>query len=80
MQNFNEGRENVHNKERSGRPSLTDDDLLTKFEENIKNQRFTITTLSMPLPQISSSLLHEMVGIAGSIFVRRELTKPRVPL
>jgi len=40
---FNEGRENVHDEARSGRPSLVNDDLVA----------FTISDLSLHFPQIS---------------------------
>ena len=38
---FNEGRENVHDEARSGRPSLVNDDLVRKFNERVcDNRRF----------------------------------------
>ena len=41
---FNEGRENVHDDLRSGRPSAVNEDLVRSVEEKIReNRRFTIT-------------------------------------
>ena len=43
---FNEGRENVHDEARSGRPSLVNDDLLRKVNESERDDsRFTISDL-----------------------------------
>ena len=44
---FKEGRENVHDDPRSGRPSVVNEDLVRAVEEKIReNRRFTITSLS----------------------------------
>jgi len=54
---FNEGRENVHDEARSGRPSLVDDDLVRKVNERVRDdRRFTISVLSLHFPQISRTL------------------------
>ena len=54
---FNEGRENVHDEARSGRPSLVNDDLLRKVNERVRDDRcFTISDLSLHFPQISRTL------------------------
>jgi len=37
---FNEGRENVHDEARSGRPSLVKDDLVRKFNERVRDDTF----------------------------------------
>ncbi|KAJ4448394.1 hypothetical protein ANN_10410 [Periplaneta americana] len=59
---FSEGRQSVHDEERSGRPSLINDDRVELVRQCImKNRRFTITELSSHFPQISRSLLHEIV-------------------
>ena len=51
---FNEGRENVHDDTRSGRPSVVNGDLVRAVEEKFReNRRFTITSLSLHFPQIS---------------------------
>jgi len=55
---FNEGRENVHDEARSGRPSLMNDDLVRKDNERVRDdRRFTISDLSLHFPQISRTLL-----------------------
>jgi len=60
---FNEGRENVHDDLQSGRPSMVTEDLVRAVEEKIReNRRFTITALCLHFPQISRSLLHEIVS------------------
>jgi len=63
VQLFNEGRENVHDDLWSGRPSVVNEVLVHAVEEKIReNRRFTITSLSLHLPQILWSLLHEIVS------------------
>jgi len=53
---FNEGRENVHDDARSGRPSLVND-LVYKINERVcDDRRFTISDLSLHFPQISRTL------------------------
>ena len=59
---FKEGRENVHDEPRSGRPSLVSDDLINKVDIKVKeDRRFTLSSLSSNFPEISRSLLHEIV-------------------
>ncbi|KAJ4445116.1 hypothetical protein ANN_06915 [Periplaneta americana] len=61
---FSEGRQSVHDEERSGLPSLINDDCVELVRQCImENRRFTITELSSHFPQIrvSRSLLHEIV-------------------
>jgi len=54
---FNEGRENVHDEARSGRSSLVNDDLVRKVNERVHDdRRFTISDLSLHIPQISRTL------------------------
>lgn len=44
---FGEGRTNVHDEERSGRPSVVNDDLVEKINQKVReNRKFTITQLS----------------------------------
>jgi len=65
---FNEGRKNVHDEARSGRPSLVNDDLVHKVNERVRDdRRFTISDLSLHFPQISRTLmtLSVVVNIAG---------------
>ena len=60
---FNEGRENVHDEARSGRPSLVNDDLVRKFNERMRDDRsFTISDLSLHFPQISRTLLYDVAS------------------
>ena len=52
---FKEGRENVHDETRSGRLSLVNDDLVSKVNERVRDdRRFTISDLSLHFPQITS--------------------------
>jgi len=60
---FNEGRENVHDEMRSGLPSLVNDDLVRKVKERVcDDRRFTISDLSLHFPQISRTLLYDIVS------------------
>ena len=60
---FNEGRENVHDEARSGRPSLVNDDSVRKVNERVRDdRRFTISDLSLHFPQISRTLLYDIVS------------------
>ena len=60
---FNEGRDNVHDEARSGRPSLVNDDLVRKVNEIVRDdRRFTIYDLSLHFPQISRTPLYDNVS------------------
>ena len=60
---FSEGRENVHDETRSGRPSMVNDDLVRKVNERVRDdRRFTISYLSLHFPQISRTLLYDTVS------------------
>jgi transposase len=60
---FNEGRTNVHDEERSGRPSLITEDLKKQTDEQIRHdRRSTLDELHDKFPQISRSLLHEILS------------------
>ena len=60
---FNEGRENVHDEARSGRPSLVNDGLVRKVNERVRDDRiFTISDLFLYFPQISRTLLYDTVS------------------
>jgi len=60
---FNEVRENVHDGALSGRSSLVNDDLVRKVNENERDdRRFTISDLSLHFPQISRTLLYDIVS------------------
>jgi hypothetical protein len=63
VRHFNEVRENVYYDPRSGRPSVVNKDLMRAMEEKIQeNRRFTISSVSPHFPQISPSLLDEIVS------------------
>jgi len=60
---FNERRGNLHDEARSGRPSLVNDDLIRKVNERVRDDtRFTISDLSLHFPQISRTLLYDIVS------------------
>jgi len=63
VQMFNKGRENEHDKARSGRPSLVNDGLVCKVNERVHDDRcITISDLSLHFPQISRTLLYDIVS------------------
>jgi len=58
---FNEGRENVHDEARSGRPSLVSDDLVRKVNERVCDDRlFTIYDLFLRFPHISRIQIYDI--------------------
>ena len=60
---LNEGRENVHDEARGGRPSLANDDLVRKVNERVRDDRsFTISDLSLHFSQISRTVLYDIVS------------------
>jgi len=60
---FNEGRENVHDEARSGRPSLVNDDFVRKVNERVRDDsRFTISDLSLHLPHTLRTLIYDIVS------------------
>ena len=60
---FKNGRTNVHDEHRSGRPSIVTAELVEKVDAEVReNRKFTITELSLSFPQISRSLLHEIIS------------------
>ena len=59
---FNEGRENVHDEARSGRPSLVNDDLVCKVNERVRDDRRFTSALSLHFPQISRTILYDIVS------------------
>jgi len=66
---FNEGRENVHDEARSGRPSLLNDDLVRKVNERVRDdRRFTISDLPctfLTFQGLYSMTLSVVANIAG---------------
>ncbi|GBM00672.1 hypothetical protein AVEN_118021-1 [Araneus ventricosus] len=62
VRQFNDGRTNVHDEARSGRPSVANDGLVAEVNEKIReNRRFAIRMLFEEFPQISKTVLHEIV-------------------
>ncbi|GBM22061.1 hypothetical protein AVEN_137371-1 [Araneus ventricosus] len=62
VRQFNDGRTNVHDEARSGRPSVVNDGLVAKVNEKIReNRRLTIRMLFDVFPQISKTVLDEIV-------------------
>ena len=60
---FNEGQENMHDEAQSGRPSLVNDDLVRKVNERVRDDRhFTISDPSLHFPQISRTLVDDIVS------------------
>ena len=60
---FNEGRENVHDEARSGCPSLVNDDWVRKVNKRLRHdRRVTMSDLSLHFPQISRTLLYDIVN------------------
>jgi hypothetical protein len=54
---FNEGGTNVHDEEKSGRPSLITEDLKKRTDQHIRtNRRFTLDEIHEKFPQISRSV------------------------
>ncbi|KAJ4431876.1 hypothetical protein ANN_20482 [Periplaneta americana] len=71
---FSAGRQNVHDEERSGRPTIITDDLVELVWERImENRRFTITELSSQFPQMSHSM-HSKTSSMIALHMRRELS------
>jgi len=64
---LNEECKNVHDDPQSGWLTVVSEDFVRAVEEKIReNRRFTITSLSLHLRQISRSLLHEIVCTLGA--------------
>ncbi|GBN73622.1 hypothetical protein AVEN_229249-1 [Araneus ventricosus] len=62
VQQFNDECTNVHDEAQSGRPSVVNDGLVAKVNAKIReNRRFTIRMLCDEFPQISKTLLREIV-------------------
>jgi len=59
---FKSGQTNIHDEERSSRPSLVTNELVRKVDEKVrKNRCFTISKFSDEFPQTSRTVLHEIV-------------------
>jgi hypothetical protein len=62
---FKDGRtNNVHDEERSGRASVVSDDLVQSVDQKVSERwSFTISELSYEFPQISRTLLYEIITV-----------------
>jgi len=57
---FSEGRTDVHDEQKSGRPSLISDDLFQETEGEIRaNRCLTIRELHHIIPEVSKTTIHE---------------------
>lgn len=62
VRSFKGGRTNIHDEDRSGRPSVVTNELVQKIDGKVRdNRRFTISELSDEFPQISRTVLYEVV-------------------
>ncbi|XP_023213404.1 putative uncharacterized protein FLJ37770 [Centruroides sculpturatus] len=62
VRQFNAGCTDVHDEARSGQPSVVNDSLVAKVNEKIlENRHFTIRLLCDEFPQISKTVLHDIV-------------------
>ncbi|GFX69177.1 HTH_48 domain-containing protein [Trichonephila clavipes] len=60
---FKDGRTNIHDEERSGRPSVIPDELINIVDCKVKeNRRFAISSLAEKFPAVSRSVLYEIVS------------------
>jgi hypothetical protein len=61
---FKDGRTNVHDEKRSGRPSVLSDDLARSVDQKICDRRcFTVSELSYEFPQIAHTILCENITV-----------------
>ena len=68
---FRDGRTNIHDEERSGRPSVNTDDLIQKVDCKVReNRRFTISSLCKEFPAVSRSVVYEIV--TSGCLIRRQ--------
>jgi hypothetical protein len=59
---FKDGNTNVHNEEQMGQPSIVNNNLVQSVNQKICERRhFTISELSCQCPQISHTLLYEII-------------------
>jgi hypothetical protein len=61
---FRDGPTDVHDEERSGRPSIVSDYHVQGVDQKIcERRRFTISEISRPFPQISRAVLYEIITV-----------------
>ncbi|GBN72587.1 hypothetical protein AVEN_211100-1 [Araneus ventricosus] len=59
---YKDGLTSVHDQERSGRPSISTEDLVQKVDGNVRvHRRITISSLSKEFPEVSRSVLYGIV-------------------
>lgn len=59
---FKDGRTNVHDEQRSGRPSVVNESLVQEVDNKVReNRRFTISSLRDDFPNVSRSVLYGIV-------------------
>ena len=59
---FSEGRTDVYDEQRSGKPSLISDDLLQEIEGEVStNRRLATRELHHIIPEVSKTTIHETV-------------------
>ncbi|GFU26070.1 histone-lysine N-methyltransferase SETMAR [Trichonephila clavipes] len=84
VRQFNEGRSEVHDEERSGRPSLITEELVHAIDEKIKENRFCWDLFDQPLysPDLAPSdfhlFLHLKSFLAGKNFSNDKELKENV--
>ena len=62
VRTFKDGRTNVHDEKRSGRPSVVNESLVQKVDNRVReNRRFTISSLCDDFPNASRSVLYGIV-------------------
>ncbi|GBM13458.1 hypothetical protein AVEN_40401-1 [Araneus ventricosus] len=62
VRSFKAGRTNVHDKEKSGRPSVITEDLVQKVDGKVReDRRFKISSLFKEFPQVLRSVLYGIV-------------------
>jgi hypothetical protein len=76
---FKDGRTNVHDEDQSGQPSVVSDDLVQSVDKKIcEKQHFTISELLCEFPQISCTVLCEIITVRlgyNHKFCAREIPK-----
>jgi len=76
---FNEGRENVHNEVRSGRPSLVNDDFVHKVNEKTDVSQFLICPCTfLKFQGLYSVTLSVVIWVAGGHILRGGYTKATI--
>ncbi|XKL67149.1 hypothetical protein PGB90_010569 [Kerria lacca] len=74
---FQEGKTNLHDENRSGRPSIITEELVNSVQEHILNdRRLTISDLCNLYPDLSTSTMFDIVG---GCLKYRKICAPRVP-